>query len=372
MSDGEWWRKQGPWSEPPGGAGASGGGGDGDSVYAGEPEPAVPPRPQELPRPVGPPSGGASGGPGAGGEASGSPVAFLPPPTRSGRGRGAVRGADRGATPGADRGDGSPWLAKPVEDAPADPEALPPAYRAVSTGDWDYVTIDFGDGPVASNRPIPEQRTAADAGSAPGAGEDAAQGDQAAPDAGDAAAPTEGGAAGKGNRKGRAKGSGKEAAGKRTGGKKAPARGKNGPAGPGPAEGAPGAKGGPAKAPGGRRPSPLLLLSAAVLIGGAVTGQLIAMLIGWALGYLSRQLSDFMRKLAVFGIPLMVISGSSLFYWGRAQGRWGVAPPPGEQGSHAMWEAAPGVLRVAAVLSAVLLLLMSLRRKGGGAAGAGQ
>lgn len=370
MSDGEWWRKQGPWSEPQGGAGTSGGGGDGDSVYAGEPAPAVPPRPQEPPRPVGPPSGGASGG------ASGPPAAFLPPPTRSGRGadRGTERGADRGMTRGADRGDGSPWLAKPGEDAPADPEALPPAYRAVSTGDWDYVTIDFGDGPIASNRPIPEQRTAADADSVPGAGEDAAQGDPAAPDAaeGDAAAPPEGGAAAKGNRKGRAKGSGKEPAGKRTGGKKAPARGKNGPAGSGPAEGAPGAKGAPAKAPGGRRPSPLLLLSAAVLVGGAVTGQLIAMLIGWALGYLSRQLSDFMRKLAVFGIPLMVISGSSLFYWGRAQGRWGVAPPPGEQGSHAMWEAAPGVLRVAAVLSAVLLLLMSLRRKGGAAAGAGK
>ncbi|MFB7379693.1 hypothetical protein ACFC6U_04080 [Kitasatospora purpeofusca] len=243
----------------------------------------------------------------------------------------------------------------------------------MSTGDWDYVTIDFGNGPVASNRPIPEQRTAADPDAEPGAGEDAAQGDRAAPDAaaGDAPSP-EGGAAGKGNRKGRAKGNGKEPAGKRTGGRKAPARGKNGPAGSGPAEGAPAAKGGPAKAPGGRRPSPLLLLSAAVLIGGAVTGQLIAMLIGWALGYLSRQLSDFVRKLAVFGIPLMVISGSSLFYWGRAQGRWGAAPAPGEQGSHAMWDAAPGVLRVAAVLSAVFLLLMSLRRKGGGAAGTGQ
>ncbi|MDY0811955.1 hypothetical protein [Kitasatospora purpeofusca] len=344
-------------------------------MYAGEPAPAVPPRPQEPPRPAGPPSGGSDGG--TSGGSSGSPVAFLPPPTRSGRDQGRDRGRDRGADRGADQGrgadraGGSPWTAKPVEDAPADPEALPPAYRAVSTGDWDYVTIDFGDGPLASNRPIPEQRTAADAGSAPGAGGDAAEGDPAAPDAGDAA-PTEGGAAGKGGRKGRAKGSGKEPAGKRTGGKKAPARGKNGPAGAGPAGGAPAAKGGPAKAPGGRRPSLLLLLSAAVLVGGAVTGQLIAMLIGWALGYLSRQLSDFTRKLAVFGIPLMVISGSSLFYWGRAQGRWGVAPPPGEQGSHTMWEAAPGVLRVAAVLSAVFLLLMSLRRKGGGAAGAGQ
>ncbi|MFJ8433007.1 hypothetical protein ACIQ9P_17085 [Kitasatospora sp. NPDC094019] len=357
MSDGEWWRKQGPWSGPPGGAGDSGGpsggtgdgGGDGDSVYAGEPTPAVPPRPREPPRPAGAPSGPPSG----------SPAAFLPPPTRSGRDR------DRGA----DGDGGSPWLAKQVEDAPADPEALPPAYRAVSTGDWNYVTIDFGDGPIASNHPIPEQRTAADAGPAPGAGGDAAdQGDPAAPDA---AAGAGGASAGKGNGKGGTKGGKKAPAGKGRSGRKARARGKNGPAGADPAEGAPAAKGG-AKAPGGRRPSFLLLLSAAVLVGGAVTGQLIAMLIGWALGYLSRQLSDFTRKLAVFGIPLMVISGSSLFYWGQAQGRWGVAPQPGEQGSHAMWEAAPGVLRVAAVLSAVFLLLMSLRRKGGGAAGAGR
>ncbi|MFB7476744.1 hypothetical protein [Kitasatospora sp. NPDC056184] len=340
MSDGEWWRKQGPWSEPPAAPGAAGRGGDGDSVYAQEPAPAAPPRPSVPPRPAGPPPASGSKG--------GAPAAFLPPPTRAPR----SGPATPLTKPGQDGG--SPWTAEPAEDAPADPEALPPAYRAVNTGDWDYVSIDFGDGPVVSNRPIPEQRTAPEGENGPVAeGEDPAAGEAAATEP-PAAAPTK-------------KGRPKKAKGR---------RGRAAGDGAAPAEGAPadpGAAGKPAKAgaPARHRPSPLLLLSAAVLIGGAVTGQLIAMLIGWALGYMSRHLSDLTRKVAVFGIPLMTISGSSLWVWGRAQGRWGTALNPGEQANQVMWSSAPGVLRVAAVLSAVFLLLMSLRRRGGAAEGAG-
>ncbi|MFE6865937.1 hypothetical protein ACFVFS_05230 [Kitasatospora sp. NPDC057692] len=343
MSDGEWWRKQGPWSEPPAAPGPAGRGGDGDSVYAQEPAPAAPPRPSVPPRPAGPPSAPASAPPS--GPKDGAPGAFLPPPTRS------PGPSARLTKPGRD-GD-SPWTAKPAEGAPADPEALPPAYRAVNTGDWDYVSIDFGDGPVVSNRPIPDQRTASEDGKGPGA-----EGEEPAPGGAAAAEPP---AAPK--KKGRA-------------GKAKARRGRAAEEGAAPAEGAPAAPDAsapPAKAGGSarHRPSPLLLLSAAVLIGGAVTGQLIAVLIGWALGYVSRHLSDLARKVAVFGIPLMTISGSSLWVWGRAQGRWGTALNPGEQANQVVWESAPGVLRVAAVLSAVFLLLMSLRRRGGGAGGAG-
>ncbi|WP_380278270.1 hypothetical protein [Kitasatospora purpeofusca] len=353
MSDGEWWRKQGPWTEPPGAPGAAGrgGGGDGDSVYAQEPAPAAPPRPPVPPRPAGPPSAPQSR------PADGAPATFLPPPARaprSGRsGPSAPAPSAPSAPPGRDGG--SPWLAKPAEGAPVDPEALPPAYRAVNTGDWDYVSIDFGDGPAVSNRPIPEQRTAPEDENGPGAaGADTAPGEAAATEPPGAAAP---------KKKGRAK-------------KAKARRGRAAEDGAAPAEGAPAAPDAsakPAKAgvSAGRRPSPLLLLSAAVLIGGAVTGQLIAMLIGWALGYVSRHLSDLTRKVAVFGIPLMTISGSSLWVWGRAQGRWGTGLNPGEQANRVMWDSAPGVLRVAAVLSAVFLLLMSLRRRGGGADGAG-
>ncbi|MFF2954403.1 hypothetical protein ACFVVU_24040 [Kitasatospora sp. NPDC057965] len=223
----------------------------------------------------------------------------------------------------------------------------------MNTGDWDYVSIDFGDGPVASNRPIPEQRTAPEEETGPGpAGEDAAPGGTAATEPPGADVPGE---ADQGKGKGRAK----KAKGRKGRAAKAGAA-PDVPAAPETPDGA--AKAGASAV---RRPSPLLLLSAAVLIGGAVTGQLIAMLIGWALGYLSRHLSDLTRKVAVFGIPLMTISGSSLFVWGRAQGRWGTALNPGEQVNQVVWDSAPGVLRVAAVLSAVFLLLMSLRRRSG-------
>ncbi|MEV6973909.1 hypothetical protein [Kitasatospora sp. NPDC093806] len=228
----------------------------------------------------------------------------------------------------------------PVEDAPQDPEALPPAYRAVSTGVWDYVTIDFGDGAVTSNVPIPGQRNAPDDAAEP------AEGAAAAADAKDGAdgppvAPPEGKKKARGRKARAAKAA--EAARAAADAAAKPAK---------------------AGAPAGRRrPAPLLLLAAAVLIGGTVTGQLIAMLVGWALAYLSRHLTDFTRKLAVFGIPMMTITGSSLWFWGRAQGRWGTGLQPGEQATQAVWNAAPGVLRVAAVLSAVFLLGMSLRRR---------
>ncbi|MFI6447943.1 hypothetical protein [Kitasatospora sp. NPDC050543] len=113
----------------------------------------------------------------------------------------------------------------------------------------------------------------------------------------------------------------------------------------------------------GRRPSPLLLLSSAVLVGGAVTGMLLVMLAGWGLAYLSRQLGDLSRKFAVLGIPLATMTGTTVWFWGRAQGRWGAALQPGQQVGHEAWGAAPGVLRLAAVLSALFLLAVALRRR---------
>ncbi len=115
----------------------------------------------------------------------------------------------------------------------------------------------------------------------------------------------------------------------------------------------------------GRRPSPLLLLATVVLLGGAVTGLVLVMLVGWALAYLSRRLGDLTRKFAVLGIPLMTMTGLSLWFWGRSQGRWGVALQPGQQVGQQVWGAAPGVLRLAAVLSALFLLGVTLRRRGG-------
>ncbi len=113
----------------------------------------------------------------------------------------------------------------------------------------------------------------------------------------------------------------------------------------------------------GRRPSPLLLLAIAVLVGGAVTGLMLVLLAGWGLAYLSRRLGDLTRKFAVFGIPLVTMSFSALWFWGRAQGRWGTALGKGAPTTHALFAAGPGVLRLAAVLSALFLLAVTMRRR---------
>ncbi|MFD8596371.1 hypothetical protein ACFV1L_15375 [Kitasatospora sp. NPDC059646] len=118
-----------------------------------------------------------------------------------------------------------------------------------------------------------------------------------------------------------------------------------------------------APAGGSRRPAPLLLLGALLLVGGAVVGNLLVMLLGWGLAYLSSGLSDLMKKFAVLGIPLLTVSGLTLWNWGREKGRWGAALAPGTDAGHATWAAAPGVLRVAAVLTALFVLVVTLRRR---------
>ncbi|MGF1425243.1 hypothetical protein ACQRUO_01880, partial [Kitasatospora sp. LaBMicrA B282] len=114
----------------------------------------------------------------------------------------------------------------------------------------------------------------------------------------------------------------------------------------------------------GRRPSPLLLLSSGVLVGGAVSGVVLVLLAGWGLAYLSAKLGDLTKKFAVFGIPLLTMSVSTFWFWGRTEGRWGSPLAKGAPMTHAAWSAAPGVLRVAGVLSAVFLLLVAMKRRG--------
>ncbi|GHH75966.1 hypothetical protein GCM10018781_46110 [Kitasatospora indigofera] len=217
----------------------------------------------------------------------------------------------------------SPSLSKPS----VGPSARPGGVRWQAGGgfaDWDDVHIDFSavDEPEAAS--VPEPR---DGDAAPGAADAAAakpSGEQAT-----AAKP-----AGRGRA---ARKAAKEQAARR------------GTA--------------PAARPGllaGRRPAPLLLVASALLVGGAVTRMVLVMLVGWALAYLSRSLGDRSRKFAVLGIPLLAVTGLVLWFWGRGQGKWGPALQPGEQ----LWAAAPGVLRLAAVLSAVYLLVVTVRRRG--------
>ncbi|GAA2788765.1 hypothetical protein RMN57_22235 [Kitasatospora sp. CM 4170] len=227
---------------------------------------------------------------------------------------------------------GSRWEAQLSPDlgAGADQDALPPSFMAAHADGWDYVEIDFSDGSGRPVSPVPEQRSSPEEAPAqqPAAGE----------------APTK-----LRGRKARARA--KEQAGATP------------PPAPGTVPPAAAAKPGRPSALAGRRPSPLLLLAAVVLVGGAVTSQLLVMLVGWALGWMSRQLSDLTRKFAILGIPLATMSGTTLWYWGRAQGRWGEALQPGQQAGQVAWSAAPGVLRLAAVLSALFLLAVALKRR---------
>ncbi|MQS12837.1 hypothetical protein F7Q99_11165 [Streptomyces kaniharaensis] len=192
-----------------------------------------------------------------------------------------------------------------------DPDAVPPPQVIHSgAGGWDLVMLNFSDAPAAPPKPIPEQRPA--------------EGDTplAEPQA-----------------------------------PKAAVKAKKVKTPKGASDASP-KKGVLA----GRRPSPLLLLASGLLTGGAVTGFFPAMLAGWGLGYLSRQLSDFTRKFVILGIPLITMSVSTFYRMQQAkQGQGGLQP--GSQLGQMTWASAPGVLRLSAALTAAVLLLLTLRRR---------
>ncbi|MGW2869187.1 hypothetical protein [Kitasatospora sp. NPDC001225] len=320
MTDGEWWRKSGPWSErsvggpdagpdaaSDTGSGSGSGAGSGEAAYGGAPEaPSAPvPAPDFDPDSVyDPPAPSAGGIP--------SVPLHLP------------------ETVAGDRPDG------------------PPPTTVSSTGPWTMTLFDFSDGPRPAPKPIPGQRTAEEAAeqAAAEAAETAAapaadltkkprrgwlRPAPAAPPAPPEAPAGKAGGKAKARGKGKAKGKGQEAE------KEAPAR----------------------------KPSPLILLSCALLVGGAVSGFLPAMLAGWGLGYLSRQISDLMRKFVILGIPLVTMSVSTFYSMQQAKqaGGQGGGLQSGSPLGAISWSSAPNVLRLSAVLSAVVLLLLALRRR---------
>ncbi|MET9484273.1 hypothetical protein [Streptomyces sp. NPDC006638] len=110
-----------------------------------------------------------------------------------------------------------------------------------------------------------------------------------------------------------------------------------------------------------RRSHPLLLLAAGLLLVGAFLGSWLALAGGWLLAYASRALSPAATKWAVFGLPGVTVAGGLLWLWGRANGRWGEAIPEGGWNA-AISDAAPVVIRTAAIASALYLLWRSRRR----------
>ncbi|MFF4851052.1 hypothetical protein [Streptomyces sp. NPDC001194] len=123
---------------------------------------------------------------------------------------------------------------------------------------------------------------------------------------------------------------------------------------------APDAGAAPGAAP---RPKPhaFLLLAAAVLVAGAVTGSWLLLAGGWLLAYASRVLGPAERKAVVFGVPGAVFAGAVVWLWGRLERRWGA--PLTDEGLgvvfQGMW---PWLARVAAVASALYLAWRSRRR----------
>ncbi|MEV0413934.1 hypothetical protein AB0I68_24775 [Streptomyces sp. NPDC050448] len=109
------------------------------------------------------------------------------------------------------------------------------------------------------------------------------------------------------------------------------------------------------------KPHAFLLLAAAVLVAGAVTGSWLLLIGGWLLAYASRVLGPAERKWVVFGLPGAVFAGAVVWLWGRLEGRWGA--PLTDEGLggvfQGMW---PWLARGAAVASALYLAWRSRRR----------
>lgn len=114
--------------------------------------------------------------------------------------------------------------------------------------------------------------------------------------------------------------------------------------------------------PAGRWSNPLLLIAAALLVGGAVLGNWFALLLGWLIAYASRRLTDAETKAAVIGLPTTAVVAGIVWLWGRNTGRWGTPIPQGHM-NDAISETWPWVVRGAAVASALYLVWRSQRQR---------
>ncbi|MEW2545873.1 hypothetical protein AB0910_08860 [Streptomyces sp. NPDC047002] len=106
--------------------------------------------------------------------------------------------------------------------------------------------------------------------------------------------------------------------------------------------------------------NPFLLLTAALLVVGAVLGNIWALLAGWVLAYFSRTLTRSEAKVAVFWLPGVSVAAGLVWLWGRFNDRWGDPIPKGGM-ADALADTWPVVVRVAAVASALFLVWRSRR-----------
>ncbi|MFE2170013.1 hypothetical protein ACFXB3_33905 [Streptomyces sp. NPDC059447] len=109
------------------------------------------------------------------------------------------------------------------------------------------------------------------------------------------------------------------------------------------------------------RPNAFLLLAAAVLLAGVISGYWLLLVVGWLLPYASRTLGPTERKWTVFGPPSVVLTGAVVWVWGRMNGRWGEALAQ-DQLSTALQGMWPWLLRGAGLASAAYLVWRARRR----------
>ncbi|MEU5040292.1 hypothetical protein [Streptomyces griseorubiginosus] len=108
--------------------------------------------------------------------------------------------------------------------------------------------------------------------------------------------------------------------------------------------------------------NPLLLLAAALLVAGAVLGNLLVLIVGWLIAWASRRLTDAETKWAVVILPGLSLTAGLVWLWGRNEGRWGEPIAQGHM-NDAVAETWPWVVRGAAVASALFLVWRSQRRR---------
>lgn len=107
--------------------------------------------------------------------------------------------------------------------------------------------------------------------------------------------------------------------------------------------------------------NPLLLLAAALLVVGAVLGNLLPLAVGWLIAYASRRLARWEIKWAVMILPGAAVVAGFGWLWGRLDGRWGAPIADGHM-NDALSETWPWVVRGAAVASALFLVWRSQRK----------
>ncbi len=99
-----------------------------------------------------------------------------------------------------------------------------------------------------------------------------------------------------------------------------------------------------------------------LLVAGAVLGSLIPLALGWLAAWWSPKLSSNEGKWAALGMPGLVVAGTGVWLWGRADGRWGEPLAEGSEAlSGAIGDAFPVLLRLAAVASALYLVWRARR-----------